>query len=207
MHFDVDADLVELEPNMVAFIPDSFITVTHHLERVVVDTGLCGCTKLSSNWFIPAFLKRAVILIYCFRWATTQSSLSLIVLSSIGGKSWPGLAVFKVSGTNKTNLSLQIFMQSKFKHLIVCSLWPVVKHKSIANLWESVFRSQFVRVGFDLIKVKTLVTSQVVTYLGKAGLTLTPLRSLHTKGDFPNGTLQTGFIMLDKAEGAELTEL
>ena len=34
-----------------------------------------------------------------------------------------------------------------------------------------------------------------------------PLRSLHTKGDFPNGTLHTGFIMLDKAERAELTEL
>ena len=32
------------------------------------------------------------------------------------------------------------------------------------------------------------------------------LRSLHTKGDFPNGALQTGF-MFDKAERAELTEL
>ena len=58
------------------------------------------------------------------------------------------------------------------------------------------------------MKVKTLVTSQVVTYLGKAGLTLkTPLRSLHTKDDFPNGALHTGFIMLDNAERAELTEL
>ena len=48
----------------------------------------------------------------------------------------------------------------------------------------------------------------MVTYLGKAGLILkTPLRNLHTKGDFPNGTLQTGFIILDKAECAELTEL
>ena len=35
----------------------------------------------------------------------------------------------------------------------------------------------------------------------------TLLRNLHTKGDFPNGTLPTGFIMLDKAERAELTEL
>ena len=99
-------------------------------------------------------------------------------------------------------------MQSKFKHLIVWSLGPVVKHKSIANLCESVFRSQFVRVGFDLIKVKTLVTSQVVIYLGKAGLILkTPVRNLHTKGDFPNERLQTGFIMLDKTERAEFTEL
>ena len=70
------------------------------------------------------------------------------------------------------------------------------------------FQITIVRVGFDLIKVKTLVTSQVVTYLGKAGLILkTPLKSLHTKGDFLNGTLHTGFIMLDKAERAELTEL
>ena len=70
------------------------------------------------------------------------------------------------------------------------------------------FQITFVRVGFDLIKVKTLVISQVVTHLDKAGLILkTPLRSLHTKGDFPNGTLHTGFIMLDKAERAELTEL
>ena len=53
-----------------------------------------------------------------------------------------------------------------------------------------------------------MVTSQVVTYPGKTGLTLkTPLKSLHTKGDFPNGTLQTGFLMLDKAECAELTEI
>ena len=99
-------------------------------------------------------------------------------------------------------------MQSKFKYLIVWSLWPVVKHRSIANIWESDFRSQFVTVGFDLIKVKSLVTSQVVTYPGKTGLKLkTPLKSLHTKGDFPNGTLQTGFLMLDKAECAELTEI
>ena len=62
--------------------------------------------------------------------------------------------------------------------------------------------------SFDLMKVKTLVTFQVVTYLGKAGLILkTPLRSPHTKGDFPNGTLNTGFKMLDNAERAELTEL
>ena len=82
------------------------------------------------------------------------------------------------------------------------------KHKSVANLWESVFRSQFVRVCFDLIKVKTLLTSQVVTYLVKTNLILKiPFRSLHTKRDFPNVTLQTDFIMLDKAERAELTEL
>ena len=30
---------------------------------------------------------------------------------------------------------------------------------------------------------------------------------MHTKGDFPNGTLHTDFIMLDKAERVELTEL
>ena len=58
-----------------------------------------------------------------------------------------------------------------------------------------------------MIKIKNLITSQVVIYLGKASLILkTPLRSLHAKGDFPNGTLRTGFIMLDKAERAELTE-
>ena len=77
-------------------------------------------------------------------------------------------------------------------------------------LWESFFRSQFVRVDFDLIKVKTLVTSQVATYLGKAGLIFKiPLRSLHTKGVFQMGyyNLRTGFIMLHKAERVELTEL
>ena len=50
------------------------------------------------------------------------------------------------------------------------------------------FRSQSVRVGFDFIKVKTLETYQIVIYPGNAGLILkAPLRSLHTKGDFPNG--------------------
>ena len=43
---------------------------------------------------------------------------------------------------------------------------------------------------------------------GKGDLILkTPLRSLRTKGDFPNGILHTGFIMLDKAERAEFTKL
>ena len=64
------------------------------------------------------------------------------------------------------------------------------------------------RLNKSKIKVKTLVTSQVVTYLGKAGLILkASFRSLHTKGDFLNGTLQAGFIMLGKAERAELTKL
>ena len=52
---------------MFTFIPDSFITVKHHIERVVVETGLCGCTILRNNWFVPVFLKSAVILIYCLR--------------------------------------------------------------------------------------------------------------------------------------------
>ena len=51
---------------MFTFTPDSFITVIHHLERVVVENGLCGCIKLSSNWFVPAFVKGAVILIYFY---------------------------------------------------------------------------------------------------------------------------------------------
>ena len=70
------------------------------------------------------------------------------------------------------------------------------------------FQVTSVRVGSDLIKVKTLVTSQVVTYHGKAGLILkSSLRSLRTKDDFPNGTLRAGFVMFEKAERAELTEL
>ena len=52
---------------MFTFIPDSFITVTHHLQRVVAEIGLCGRKKLSGNWFVPAFPKGAVILIYCLR--------------------------------------------------------------------------------------------------------------------------------------------
>ena len=52
---------------MFTFIPDSFITVTYHLQRVVDEIGLCGRKKLNSNWFAPAFLKGAVILIYCLR--------------------------------------------------------------------------------------------------------------------------------------------
>ena len=52
---------------MFTFIPDSFRTAAYHLERVVVEIGLCGCTTLSNNWFVPVFLKGAVILIYCLR--------------------------------------------------------------------------------------------------------------------------------------------
>ena len=109
LHFDVDADIVEWESNMFTFLPDSFIKIKHHLERVVVEIGLCGCTQLSSDWLVPEFLKGAAILIYCLRWATTQSSLFLNVFSAIGDK-WPGLVVFKDSGTSKTTSSLEIFM-------------------------------------------------------------------------------------------------
>ena len=59
-----------------------------------------------------------------------------------------------------------------------------------------------------MIKVKTLVTFQVVPYLGKAGLiSKTPLTNLLTDGNFLNETLDTGFIRLEKAERGELTEL
>ena len=58
------------------------------------------------------------------------------------------------------------------------------------------------------MKVKTLATSHIVTYLGKDGLiSNNPFRSLHTKVDFPNGTLHTGSIMLVITEHAELAEL
>ena len=52
---------------MFTFIPGSFITVRNYLERVVIETGLRVCTKLSNNWFVPVFLKDAVILIHCLR--------------------------------------------------------------------------------------------------------------------------------------------
>ena len=55
----------------------SFITATHHLKKVVVETGLCGCTKFSNTWFVSVFLKGAAILIYCLIWGTTQSPLVL----------------------------------------------------------------------------------------------------------------------------------
>ena len=61
LYFDVDTDLVERKPNMFLFIPDTFITVTHHLKKVVAEIGLCGYTKLSSDWFVPVFLKGTVI--------------------------------------------------------------------------------------------------------------------------------------------------
>ena len=59
-----------------------------------------------------------------------------------------------------------------------------------------------------MIKVKALVTFQVVLCLGKAGLiSNTPLTNLLTDSNFLNETLDTGFIKLDKAERGELTEL
>ena len=50
---------------MFTFIPDFVITVAHHLQKVAVGNGLCGSIKLSNNWFVPEFLKSAVILICC----------------------------------------------------------------------------------------------------------------------------------------------
>ena len=40
---------------------------TQHLERVNVETSVCSCTKLRNNWFVTAFLKGAVIVIYRLR--------------------------------------------------------------------------------------------------------------------------------------------
>ena len=65
------------------------------------------------------------------------------------------------------------------------------------------FRSQYGRVCFDLIKVKTSVTLQVVTCLEKAGLIL----KCSLKVCISKVILQTGFIILEKTERVELTEL
>ena len=70
LHFDVDADLVEWEAKMFTYIPDSFITGKQHSGKVIVEVGLCGCTKLSNDWFVTVVLKGAVILVYSLRWAT-----------------------------------------------------------------------------------------------------------------------------------------
>ena len=67
LHFDVGADLVEREPNMFTFIPDPVITITHHLQRRVVEIDLCGCSRLNHNWFVQIILNGGVILIYCLR--------------------------------------------------------------------------------------------------------------------------------------------
>ena len=155
LHFDFDVDLDEWGPNVLTYISRLFHYVyTAAWERVVVEISLYSCTKFSNNWFVPVFLRGAVILIYCLRWATTQSSISLTVFSFV--------VLFLTTS--------EIFMESKLKHLIAWSLGAVVKHKNIANLCENVFRSQSVRVGFELIKVNILVKSWVVTYLGKTGL-------------------------------------
>ena len=56
--------------------------------------------------------------------------------------------------------------------------------------------------------MKMLVTSEIVKNTGKASLILkTTLSSLYINGCFPNRTLHTGSIILDKVERAESTEL
>ena len=37
LHFNVDADLVEGEPNVFTFIPDSYITITRQFQRLVIE--------------------------------------------------------------------------------------------------------------------------------------------------------------------------
>ena len=37
LHFNVDADLVEWEPNVFTFIPHSYITVTRHFQRLEIE--------------------------------------------------------------------------------------------------------------------------------------------------------------------------
>ena len=65
LHFDADADLVELEQYIFTFIPHSLIAVTHHIERVVVEISLCSCKKLSSNCFVPVVLNGDIIFTCC----------------------------------------------------------------------------------------------------------------------------------------------
>ena len=60
---------------MFTLIPDSLITVINHLERVVVETDLCGCAKLISNWFGTSTCKRCCHFDILFK-----------MDSSIGGK-------------------------------------------------------------------------------------------------------------------------
>ena len=75
-------------------------------------------------------------------------------------------------------------------------------------MYETIFRSQSVRVGFYFTKLKALLTPQVVKYLGKVCLIFkTTLSSLPNKDDFSNGTLHIGFTIFHKGERAESTKL
>ena len=103
------------------------------------------------------------------------------VLGSSGGKLWPGSAFFSCLGFNRIFLSLNTFEQSKWRHLIFCSQWPVVRHNSISSLCDTVLRSQTASAVCVFIYWQTLLRFQ----LGKAGLRLkTILKNLLTMGTF-----------------------
>ena len=145
---------------------------------------------------------------FCLKWDTIHNSTSLQVFNSNEGRWWPDLIVFNLSGINKIALSSNTFKHSGLRNLIVWSRCPVVRHNNIASLCDAALRSQFTNACCFLRYWKTLLTFQVVTYRGKAGLILkTPLKNLLTKGSFPKGMPWSGFIREDNADLAEFTAL
>ena len=56
-------------------------------------------------------------------------------VSSNGGRWWPGLVVFNLSGIKKIALSSNIFKHSRLRNLIVC---PVARQNNISSLCDAI---------------------------------------------------------------------
>ena len=109
---EVEAERVEYDPNTVISTPVCWSFDTHHLERVEVEIGLCGFTKLS--WSLLDFLILFVTSLYFSRCDRAQILASLYRIKVIGSSWCPGCVFLNSSVTNIVTLSVSNFIRSKF---------------------------------------------------------------------------------------------
>ena len=109
---DVDADLVECDPNTVTSTPAFFNTLTYHLEMVDVVMHLSALTKLIKRFW--SFQRSLVFSLHCSRWLRTQISWSGYLKITTGSRWCPGRDCVNNSGTKIVTLSASNFIKSLF---------------------------------------------------------------------------------------------
>ena len=101
---EVEADWVEYDSNTVISTPACWSVDTHHLERVEMEVGLCGFTKLSRG--LVDFLIHFVTSQYFSRCDRAQISVSLCSIKTIGSRWCPGHVRLTSSDTNMVAILL-----------------------------------------------------------------------------------------------------
>ena len=112
---EVETYRVECDPNTVISTLACWSVDTHHLERVEVEIGLCGFTKLSRS--LLDFLILFITSLHYSRCDRAQISVSLYRTKTISSRWFARHVCLSSSDTNIVTLSISNFTRSKFSCL------------------------------------------------------------------------------------------